>query len=154
MPLIAITNLHLRYPVNGRVVRAVDGITFSIESRGETVGIVEETSCAKLELMNTLKRWQKRVGTRWSVMGRELRPTSWRGLDYALNIVKPISEPGARRTENLQMEPTARPIGTNSPHIVECSGFDSSANRENERMKRIVVRTPDNAQIERRVPRV
>jgi len=41
MPLLAVDNLHLWYDAGGdRVVRAVDDVSFTIEDRGEAIGIV------------------------------------------------------------------------------------------------------------------
>lgn len=56
MPLLEITDLHLHYTADGRVVRAVDGVSFSIESRGEAVGIVGESGSGKTSLATALMR--------------------------------------------------------------------------------------------------
>jgi oligopeptide/dipeptide ABC transporter ATP-binding protein len=56
MALLEITDLHLHYTSEGRVVRAVDGVTFSIEHRGEAIGIVGESGSGKTSLATALMR--------------------------------------------------------------------------------------------------
>ena len=55
MALLEVENLKVHYPVRGswfrpkRFVRAVDGVSFSLEA-GETVGLVGESGCGKSTL--------------------------------------------------------------------------------------------------------
>ena len=57
MSLFAVDNLHLWYDVgDGRVVRAVDGVSFTIERRGEAIGIVGESGSGKSSLALALMR--------------------------------------------------------------------------------------------------
>jgi putative ABC transport system ATP-binding protein len=52
-PLIVVENLHRHYEVGGEVVRALDGVSFSIP-RGEWVAIVGQSGSGKSTLMNLL----------------------------------------------------------------------------------------------------
>src|ERR687889_2318325 len=57
MSLFAVDNLHLWYDAGaGRVVRAVDGVSFTIERRGEAIGIVGESGSGKSSLAYALMR--------------------------------------------------------------------------------------------------
>src|SRR5512147_2505626 len=52
-PLILVEELHRHYQVGGELVRALDGVSFSIQ-RGEWVGIVGQSGSCKSTLMNVL----------------------------------------------------------------------------------------------------
>jgi putative ABC transport system ATP-binding protein len=52
-PLIVVEDLHRHYEVGGEVVRALDGVSFSIP-RGEFVAIVGQSGSGKSTLMNLL----------------------------------------------------------------------------------------------------
>ena len=52
-PLIVVENLHRHYEVGGEVVRALDGVSFTIP-RGEFVAIVGQSGSGKSTLMNLL----------------------------------------------------------------------------------------------------
>jgi len=52
-PLIVVDNLHRHYEVGGEVVRALDGVSFTIP-RGEFVAIVGQSGSGKSTLMNLL----------------------------------------------------------------------------------------------------
>jgi oligopeptide/dipeptide ABC transporter ATP-binding protein len=56
MSLLAVDNLHLWYDAGSRVVRAVDGISFTIDRRGEAIGIVGESGSGKSMLALSLVR--------------------------------------------------------------------------------------------------
>jgi oligopeptide/dipeptide ABC transporter ATP-binding protein len=56
MPLLEVTDLHLHYSAGNRVVRAVDGVSFSIQRRGEAVGVVGESGSGKTSLATALMR--------------------------------------------------------------------------------------------------
>ena len=52
-PLIVVEHLHRHYEVGGEVVRALDGVNFTI-ARGEWVGIIGQSGSGKSTLMNML----------------------------------------------------------------------------------------------------
>lgn len=56
MALLKITDLHLHYLAGERVVRAVDGVSFTIPGRGEAVGVVGESGSGKTSLATALMR--------------------------------------------------------------------------------------------------
>lgn len=55
MPLLAVEDLHAGYDTGGKTLRAVDGVSFSVEA-GETVGLVGESGCGKSSLAKVLMR--------------------------------------------------------------------------------------------------
>ena len=55
-PLLDVQNLRLHYAAGGRVVRAVDDVSFTIEKMGEAVGVVGESGSGKSSLANALMR--------------------------------------------------------------------------------------------------
>ena len=77
MALLEVENLKVYYPVRGgwfrpkRFVRAVDGVSFSIDA-GETVGLVGESGCGKSTLGRALVRLEKPVAGRVLLNGRDL----------------------------------------------------------------------------------
>ncbi|MCP4693263.1 MAG: ATP-binding cassette domain-containing protein, partial [Desulfobacterales bacterium] len=52
-PLLAVENLGLRIPTARGDVRAVDGVSFTLE-KGKTLAIVGESGCGKSMLCRTL----------------------------------------------------------------------------------------------------
>lgn len=56
MALLDVTDLHLHYAAGERVVRAVDGVSFAIERRGEAIGVVGESGSGKTSLATVLMR--------------------------------------------------------------------------------------------------
>ncbi len=89
MSLLVVDNLHLWYDAGGgNVVRAVDGVSFTLEQRGEAIGIVGESGSGKsslaLALMRMLPKNVARFDGSVQLDGRELtalsgRPVSPRG---------------------------------------------------------------------------
>ncbi|MFG1207687.1 ABC transporter ATP-binding protein [Xanthobacter flavus] len=55
MPLLSVENLHAGYESGGRLLRAVDGVSFAVEP-GETVGLVGESGCGKSSLAKVIMR--------------------------------------------------------------------------------------------------
>lgn len=56
MTLLSVHDLHLYYGAGDRVVRAVDGVSLTIENRGEAVGIVGESGSGKTSMATALMR--------------------------------------------------------------------------------------------------
>lgn len=54
--LLDVQHLRLHYAAGGRVVRAVDDVSFSIEGKGEAIGVVGESGSGKSSLANALMR--------------------------------------------------------------------------------------------------
>ena len=52
-PILEVKELKKYFPVGGRMLHAVDNVSFSI-NRGETLGIVGESGCGKSTLGRTL----------------------------------------------------------------------------------------------------
>ena len=83
-PLLAVDDLHTHFDTPRGRVRAVDGVTFSLE-RGRTLGIVGESGCGKSVLSRTIMSLlpsNARVpqGSRVLFDGRDLRRLSERQL--------------------------------------------------------------------------
>ncbi|WP_234053161.1 MULTISPECIES: ABC transporter ATP-binding protein [unclassified Xanthobacter] len=55
MPLLSVEDLHAGYAVGGQMLRAVDGVSFTVNT-GETVGLVGESGCGKSSLAKVLMR--------------------------------------------------------------------------------------------------
>ncbi|MFG1374057.1 oligopeptide/dipeptide ABC transporter ATP-binding protein [Xanthobacter oligotrophicus] len=55
MSLLSVEDLHVGYTAGGSVLRAVDGVSFTVEA-GETVGLVGESGCGKSTLAKVLLR--------------------------------------------------------------------------------------------------
>jgi oligopeptide/dipeptide ABC transporter ATP-binding protein len=85
MPLLEVDNLHTHFFTREGVVKAVDGISFTVEA-GKTLGIVGESGCGKsvtaLSLMGLIPKPPARI-VEGSVMfqGRDLTTLSERELE-------------------------------------------------------------------------
>ncbi len=80
-PLLAVDNLHLWYDAGGgRIVRAVDGVSFALDARGEAIGIVGESGSGKSSLALALMRMPPRNIARFDgsvrLQGQELTALS------------------------------------------------------------------------------
>ena len=89
MALLEVENLKVHYPVRGgswfrpkRYVRAVDGVSFSLEA-GETVGLVGESGCGKSTLGRALVRLEEPVSGRVLLDGRDMAVLRGRELRRA-----------------------------------------------------------------------
>lgn len=88
MPLLEVEGVKVYYPVRSglfrpkRFVRAVDGVSFSMEP-GETVGLVGESGCGKSTLGKALVRLEKPVAGRVLLNGADLGALSGRALRRA-----------------------------------------------------------------------
>src|SRR5215217_6117827 len=118
MPLLDVRDLYLYYSSAGRTVRAVDGISFTIEERGEAIGVVGESGSGKTSLATALMRLLPKSVSRFDgsirLDGQELRELSdeefrrqirWRRIAMvfqgAMNVLNPVMKVGAQVAEPL-----------------------------------------------------
>ena len=122
MPLLDVRDLHLYYAAGGRTVRAVDGVSFAIEDKGEAVGVVGESGSGKTSVANALMRLlpQKSVARfdgSIRLDGRELttlsddafrREIRWRRIAMvfqgAMNVLNPVLKVGDQIAEPLLLD--------------------------------------------------
>jgi len=85
MALLEVKELKTWYPTGGgwfkppRYVRAVDNVTFSLNS-GETLGLVGESGCGKSTLGRTLIRLEKPCGGSFTIDGVDISKLNGRAL--------------------------------------------------------------------------
>ena len=99
-PLLEVEGLRTHFFTNDGVVKAVDGISFSVRA-GQTLGIVGESGCGKsmtsLSIMRLLSKPGRTVAGRISFMGRNLLELSdeemedVRGNDIAMIFQEPMT---------------------------------------------------------------
>jgi peptide/nickel transport system ATP-binding protein len=99
-PLVSVENLSVEFHTDAGVVKAVDGVSWSI-SPGETLGIVGESGSGKsvsaLALMGLLQKPQARISGRILFRGRDLLTAgeqelrSLRGNDISMIFQDPLS---------------------------------------------------------------
>jgi oligopeptide/dipeptide ABC transporter ATP-binding protein len=88
MALLEVENLKVWYPVKAgwfkakQHVRAVDGVSFAIES-GETVGLVGESGCGKSTLGRALVKLEEPCGGSFKISGLDLSQLEGRQLRKA-----------------------------------------------------------------------
>src|SRR5688572_17765310 len=120
-PLLQVTDLHLHYRSAGRIVRAVDGVSFTIPRRGEAVGVVGESGSGKTSLAVALMRLLPKSTARFDgsirLNGQELtelsdeeyrRQIRWRRIAMvfqgAMNVLNPVLKVGAQVAEPLLLD--------------------------------------------------
>ncbi|MCC6944934.1 MAG: ABC transporter ATP-binding protein [Thermomicrobiales bacterium] len=118
MTLLAIRDLHLHYRSGDRVVHAVDGVSFTIENKGEAVGIVGESGSGKTSMATALMRMLPRNVARFdgSILldGQELttlsdddfrRQIRWKKIAMvfqgSMSILNPVLRIGFQVAEPL-----------------------------------------------------
>jgi oligopeptide/dipeptide ABC transporter ATP-binding protein len=122
MALLAVENLHLWYDAGGGgVVRAVDGVSFTVEQRGEAIGIVGESGSGKsslaLALMRMLPKNVARFDGSVRLDGRELttipddrfrREIRWQRIAMvfqgAMSVLNPVLRVGEQIAEPLLLD--------------------------------------------------
>ncbi|MEA2529755.1 MAG: peptide/nickel transport system ATP-binding protein [Thermomicrobiales bacterium] len=121
MPLLEVRDLYLYYASAGRTVRAVDGISFTIEERGEAIGVVGESGSGKTSLATALMRLLPKSVSRFDgsirLDGLELRDLSdeefrrqvrWRRIAMvfqgAMNVLNPVLKVGVQVAEPLLLD--------------------------------------------------
>ncbi|MBA3449651.1 MAG: ABC transporter ATP-binding protein [Chloroflexia bacterium] len=122
MTLLAVENLHLWYDAGGgKAVRAVDGISFALERRGEAIGIVGESGSGKsslaLALMRLLPKNVARFDGSIRLDDRELttlsddqfrRDIRWQRIAMvfqgAMSVLNPVLRIGEQIAEPLLLE--------------------------------------------------
>ena len=120
-PLLEVKDLRLYYAGATGVIKAVDGISFSLEGRGETLGIVGESGSGKsslaLALMRLLPRnvalYQGQVLFQgkdlMSISDEEFRKTvRWRNIAMVfqgvMNSLNPVLRVGQQITERVVLD--------------------------------------------------
>jgi oligopeptide/dipeptide ABC transporter ATP-binding protein len=99
-PLLAVEGLRTHFATNDGIVRAVDGVNFTVDE-GETLGIVGESGCGKsitaLSIMRLLTRPGRTVAGRVFFQGRNLLELTddemedVRGNDIAMIFQEPMT---------------------------------------------------------------
>jgi peptide/nickel transport system ATP-binding protein len=117
MPLLDVRDLKVYYTMRGAVVRAVDGVSFSVEP-GEYFGLVGESGCGKTTLSRAVLRLLPEncriVAGSITLNGRELthlpdralRAVRWREIAFvpqsAMNALDPVVRVGDQIVEAIQ----------------------------------------------------
>src|SRR6187397_35385 len=70
-PLLRVENLVVEYPVGGRVLHAVSGVSLDI-ARGETLGLVGESGCGKSTLGRAVMQLRRPVSGKVLFDGQDL----------------------------------------------------------------------------------
>jgi oligopeptide/dipeptide ABC transporter ATP-binding protein len=121
MTLLDVEDLHLYYSAGGRIVHAVDGVSFSIERRGEAIGVVGESGSGKTSLATALMRLLPKNVARFDgsirLDGQELRTLSdeqfrrqirWQRIAMvfqgAMNVLNPVLKVGVQVAEPLRLD--------------------------------------------------
>jgi oligopeptide/dipeptide ABC transporter ATP-binding protein len=119
--LLDIRDLYLHFAAGGRVVRAVDGVSFAIEGKGQAIGVVGESGSGKTSLAIALMRLLPKNVARFDgsirLGGRELtelsdetfrREIRWRRIAMvfqgAMNILNPVLKVGDQIAEPLLLD--------------------------------------------------
>lgn len=74
MSLLEINDVHVEFPGQGGVVRALDGVSLTVE-KGETVAVVGESGCGKTTLARCVLGLQPMSAGRIDLLGQEVKGT-------------------------------------------------------------------------------
>jgi oligopeptide/dipeptide ABC transporter ATP-binding protein len=119
-PLLEVRDLYLHYADRRRDVRAVDGVSFTLENRGQALGVVGESGCGKsslaLAIMRMLPANLARFEGQVLLEGQEIahlpdntfrRQVRWRKIALvpqgAMNAFNPVIRVGEQIIEPLLM---------------------------------------------------
>ncbi len=125
MALLDIRDLYLHYKAGDRVVHAVDGVSLSIQERGEAVGIVGESGSGKTSMATALMRMLPKNVARFDgeirLNDRELtslsndvfrREIRWRKIAMvfqgSMNVLNPVYRIGMQVSEPLLTDGTVQ----------------------------------------------
>ncbi len=120
-PLLEVRDLHLHYRSAGRTVRAVDGVSFTLDRRGEAIGVVGESGSGKTSLATALMRLLPKSVARFDgqilLDGLDLtalsdeqyrRQVRWRRIAMvfqgAMNVLNPVLKVGTQIAEPLLLD--------------------------------------------------
>lgn len=117
MSLLAVRNLEVVYQLRQRAVRAIEGVSFTVE-KGEYFGIVGESGSGKTTLARAILRLLPKNGaisggqivlngkdiTHWT--DKELRSVRWREMSFipqsAMNALDPVARIGDQILESIR----------------------------------------------------
>lgn len=116
MNLLTIKDLEVHYHSRGRLVRAVDGVSFSLEA-GDTLGLVGESGCGKTTIAKAVMRLLSPKGAvlrgeMWfkgqnlaELSLREMRQVRWEEIalisQSAMNALDPVHRVGEQVMEPM-----------------------------------------------------
>ena len=123
-PVLVVDDLKMHYVTQAGVVRAVDGVSFSVE-RGQSLGLVGESGCGKSSIAMTLLKLlpdnARLVSGSISLNGidlvplseEEMRPHRWDRISMvfqaAMNSLDPVYRVGDQIIEALEAHYTTAP---------------------------------------------
>jgi len=129
MSLLRVEDLIVEYSTSGGPVRAVDGVSFTIDSPGEALGIIGESGSGKSSLANgvmrVLARNARMAGGRVLLDGRDVsglpeetfrREVRWKGIAMvfqgAMQALNPVIRVGDQVAERLRYDGLAKAAAT------------------------------------------
>jgi peptide/nickel transport system ATP-binding protein len=140
-PLLEVSDLRVEYQAEGANVRAVDGVSFTLQA-GEFLGIVGESGCGKSTLLfavaQLLSPPGEVVGGKVVFRGQdmvrlhrgELRHMRWRDysvvMQSAMNALNPMKSIGAQFKDTLEAHgnPSAEEVRRRSAEVMALVGID------------------------------
>ena len=102
MSLLNVSDLQTHFKLPKGVLRAVDGVSFTVE-RGETVGLVGESGCGKSTLGRSLLRLERPTAGHITLDGQDILPlkgAQLRGLRKRMQMIfqDPFASPNPRHS--------------------------------------------------------
>ncbi len=166
VPLLEVEKLHKHFPVGGRMLRAVDGVSFDLY-RGETLGLVGESGCGKSTVARTIVGLYRATAGSVRFEGHELvgitrrhmRPFRRRiqmifqdpyaSLDPRQTVASILAEPlaihrmGRPRARRLRAMQLLEAVGLNPRHIHRYPHEFSGGQRQRIGIARALALEPD-----------